>query len=84
MPNSRVCRQCGWRFAQTGLEGCCVTCARELGLEVACVRVREQKRVAALQTRLAGLQRVQPVERVNPIRVVDGIVYEVVFDGSIR
>lgn len=70
------CSRCRERYAQR--DGLCRRCGREAGVYTMNTREMEAERLRKHQPKW----KVEPRQRVNPVRVVQGVEYEVVFDGT--
>lgn len=87
IPSASRCDKCGLKWRQ--FRRLCWACAREAGLvQIAHERAYRERLAAKRQaakelTAILDAQE-QQTTRLRPERVVDGIVYEVIWDGAIR
>ena len=87
IPKQSRCLLCGLKWRQ--FKRYCWACAREAGLvqiahERAYMERLAAKRQAAKELTAILDAQEQQTTRLRPERVVDGIVYEVIWDGAIR
>jgi hypothetical protein len=76
-----ACRRCGLKWAQKA--GLCRTCERETGSDNRSIFERERDRQLKREAQIEAL-RVKPEPAVPRARVIDGVEYEITFDGSAR
>jgi hypothetical protein len=77
----RNCQRCGLRWVQA--RGLCRTCERQTGADTRTTFERELDAYMRRQTQGLHVARVAPrPARVNPIVVVDGVTFEVMWDGT--
>lgn len=81
MPPDRACWRCHERYRQ--LDGLCYTCAREVGRTIQSRREQERQRVDQERAKLEALY-AQASPDAPRCYVINGIEYEVVWDGRRR
>ena len=78
-----ICSACGrrWRYHKD----LCRSCAQAAGVPGALLstRAREAEKIKALEARLATVTRVVPSTLTRTV-LIDGVEYDVIFDGSVR
>jgi hypothetical protein len=76
-----LCRRCALKWAQT--HGLCRRCERETGVDERSVFERERDRIARRRRELESCQRATAAPRPFATRVIDGIEYEITWDGAV-
>lgn len=79
IPRSQLCERCKLRYRQEGV--LCRSCRRELGDHVGNFE-REAEWVREKQERLDALRRPAPPARAPRTIIVNGVEYEVKWDGT--
>lgn len=78
-----VCVRCGLRQIQDWKFRMCRRCTRETGLYQSTTAESERLRVDRVHERFKNLQRVDVQQAApNPVRIIDGVEYEVTWDGT--
>jgi hypothetical protein len=75
-----LCRRCALKYAQS--HGLCRTCERETGVDNRSIFERERDRIAKQQRELEQCQRVTYAPRPPATRVINGVEFEITWDGS--
>jgi hypothetical protein len=74
------CHRCGVKYQQG--HRLCRSCQRETGVDNRSIFERERDRIAKQQHELQQCQRVTYVPRVPATRVINGVEFEITWDGS--